>query len=862
MKRLILIDAHALIHRAFHALPPLSAPDGAPTNAAYGFTSVLLKILRELKPGYLVAAFDHEGETFRHLAFESYKAHREKAPDVLYQQIPLVKEILSTFGVPVVEKQGFEADDLIGTIASNVRRKHKNIEVLIVTGDLDTLQLVEEGVKVFALKKGVTETFLYDVTAVKERYGLEPKRLIDFKGLRGDPSDNIPGVKGIGEKTASELLQSYGSVEDIYQALKKGKLQAKPSVVAALRDSEADALFSKSLATIDCHVPIDFVLSAARIRKPEMTQVRLLFERLGFYSLLRRLDGERVLTHRQSENRAQPDLAVGGTKVEVLAAKTLAGIAMEDYGVLVKDPDGKGLLLAVNKKRVFKLPLITGTFDGLKSWLGPRKLFVFDLKSLLACGFPPEAGEVLDLKIAWWLLEPSRKNYSAAALAAKETGESLTGRSEEVAAILFGLGPLVIKRLKDEELFSLYAELESPLVPVLYDMERRGIRVETGPLIRLSKKMAGELTSLEKKIHAAVGAAFNINSPRQLGEALFERLGLAAKGMRRTEKLGTMSTRESELLKLKSLHPVISDILSYREITKLKSTYVDALPDLISGDGRIHTTWNQTGTATGRLSSQNPNLQNIPAKSRYSREIRKAFVAEEGFELVAFDYSQLELRIAADLSGDEKMIEAFSRGDDIHTLTASAVSGVPLEKVTPELRRKAKTLNFGILYGMGSQALAESGGMSRDEARVFIEEYFKNFRRLAQFIAAIKDFAHVHGFTKTAFGRKRFYPELGASSFRLQREAERMAVNHPIQGTAADIVKKAMIEVEEFLKRRQLKGKIRFLLQIHDELIMEAQKEISREIIAAMGEIMVRVWSGKVAMKVEIHHGRNWAELE
>lgn len=863
MKRLVLIDSHAVIHRAFHALPSLSAPDGTPTNAAYGFTSVFLKMIRELKPDYVLAAFDHPSPTFRHVAFERYKATRVKAPDELYRQIPLVREILAAFGVPVLDREGFEADDVIGTVVKRVRRSHPNVEIVVVTGDLDTLQLVDARTKVFTMRKGVSDTVLYDEALVRERYGLAPKQLIDFKGLRGDPSDNIPGVRGIGEKTAAELIQRYGAIEAIYKALKDKKkpFEAKPGIITALREHEADALFSKSLGTIHTDVPVKFELAAARFRngfadRPAVTE---LFGRLGFESLLRRMQHGAVA---KVPAIAQATLgAIAG--IATREARSIRELPRKGHAVVIPDHAAGAVFVATEAGAVSRIPLGPALFRGAEQWFDARHpAYIYDRKSLLGHGLPADAAGARDLMLIWWVGDPGRRAYEAAGLAGREFRGRAFADTAEVAAALFSAAPGLEERLRKEELWGVYEEMEYPLTPILHQMEERGIGFDPKPLRALSRKMASEIAECERAIYQAAGEEFNINSPRQLSRILFEKLGLAARGLRQTDKGGVISTRESELVKLKSQHPIVEYILRYRELAKLKSTYVDALPSLARADGRIHTTWNQTGTATGRLSSRDPNLQNIPIRSVHGKTIRSAFVANPGFLLVAFDYSQLELRIAAELAQDEKMIDAFSRGLDIHRLTAAEVNNLALEDVTPELRRKAKALNFGVLYGMGSRAFAESAGISRDEAEHFIEEYFHDFQGIARFITETKEQARAHGFTKTAFGRKRFFPNMESTNFRLQREAERMAVNHPIQGTAADIMKRAMLAANNYLTRERLSDAARMLLQVHDELVFEIREESAGKVIPAIRGIMEGAWEGKVTMKVKTKQGPHWGALE
>ncbi|RJQ37225.1 DNA polymerase I [Candidatus Parcubacteria bacterium] len=858
LKRLVLIDSHAIIHRAFHALPPLSAPDGTPTNAAYGFTTILLKMLRELKPDYAIAAFDAAGPTFRHVAFERYKATRAKAPDALYQQIPVVKEITAAFGIPVIEKAGFEADDIIGTIAAAMAKKHPNIETIIVTGDLDTLQLVGPRTKVFTMKKGISDTVLYDAAAVRERFGLDPAALVDYKALRGDPSDNIPGVRGIGEKTAAALIARHGSVEELYRALKKSKEPiAKPGIVAALKTHEADALFSKTLATINAKVPIKFTLAAAKMRAADEGGMRALFSRLGFESLLRRLNGG------NASAKTSVAAPTPGVDLVIREAARIADVPRDRHTVLVPDPAAGVLWAAADTATAYRIPLGPAVFRGVESWFSAKAhSFLYDRKWFLKRGLPAETPGAEDLMLMWWVSDSGRAKYEPEALASREfRGRAFAGLGD-VARVLFATAPALEERLDREELWGVYRGMEYPLTPILAAMEERGIGFDAEPLRLLAIELEKELQRLERVIHGAAGEEFNIHSPRELRRILFEKLGLAEKGMRRTPGGGDLSTRESELAKLRGRHRIVGDILAWREIAKLKSTYVDTLPHLVAEDGRIHTTWNQAGTATGRLSSRDPNLQNIPTKSRFGKAIRSAFVAKPGATLMAFDYSQLELRLAADLAQDERMIEAFRKGTDIHALTAATVNAIPLDQVTPELRRKAKALNFGVLYGMGTRSFAESAGIPREEAEHFIEEYFRNFRGIAAFVEAMKEQARTHGFTKTAFGRKRYFPNLEATNFRLQREAERMAVNHPIQGTEADIMKRAMIAVDQYLAGGRRQHDAAILLQIHDELMLEVREDHVPAVSKEVRAIIEGAWQGAVPMEVRVKQGKHWGVLE
>lgn len=735
MKKLVLIDSHAIIYRAYHALPPMTTPKGEPINAVYGFASILLRITRELKPDYIVAAFDMAGPTFRHIAYEKYKAQRPETPDELSTQFEKTRELLDAFGIPVFQKEGFEADDIIGTIVKKME-KNKDVEIMIVTGDMDALQLVGPKVKVYSMKKGVSETITYDEVAVKERYSLTPKQLIDFKGLKGDPSDNISGVRGIGEKTATELLKKLNSIEGVYKALKKDSSKFSQVLADKLRAGEEDAKISRELARIKNDVPIVFDLNkakfAAGLNKPGTVEI---FNKFGFASLLRRL-GE------SSERKT------------------------------------------VSKPKGVQASLLNVPSEEVKP----------DIKTTLS--------------------------------------------------------PFLLK------------EVEEPLTPILRQMEKRGILLDVNFLKKLSQKVGQKIGQTQKDIYKISEEEFNINSTQELSRILFDKLKIPIAGLRRTEKGGVISTSASELEKLKDQHEIIHKILKYRELAKLKNTYIDSLPKLVDPkDGRVHTTYDQFGAATGRLSSSSPNLQNIPIMSEEGREIRKAFISQDGYELTSFDYSQIELRVAAHLADDKKMIEAFRKGEDIHSLTASEVYNIPLDKVTPNLRRAAKTLNFGVLYGMGSQAFSESTGLSRSDAKKFIDEYFRDFLGIKRYIEDTKKFARENGYVQTLYGRIRQIPEINSASWRIKREAERMAVNMPIQGTATgDIVKIAMVKVDKWISENKLNDKVRMLLQVHDELVFEIEHNVTSKVTPLIKNLMEGAAKLKVPIVVEVKAGRNWGE--
>jgi DNA polymerase-1 len=855
-KRLILIDAHALIHRAYHALPAtMSAPDGFSTNAIYGFTSVLIKVLKELKSNYVVAAFDRPEPTFRHEEFEDYKAQRPETASDLIEQIPRIKEILEVLGISVFEKAGFEADDIIGSL---VKKFSGEFEIFIVTGDLDTLQLVGPNVKVYTLKKGVTETIIYDVKAVKGRFGLEPSQMVDFKGLRGDPSDNIPGVPGIGEKTAAALLQQFGTIERVYSALEKGKADIKEGVKKKLLENKDQAFFSKKLVVLRDDVPIKISVKDIELKHFNQDRIEAIFKEFGFFSILDRLSD---LPHYQAKAGRS-----SGSKVkseEINSASDLTSLKKFKEVVLVGG--GDGLYISGDRKSVLAVP---------------RKLFpelgsLFSSDAVLKTGHDLKlvwrqlkekeninlAGIEFDTMLAAYLLRSGRGDYSLERVVFGETGQMplLTGPADEISYI-WQLKEKFIPKLKEQELWNVFEKIEMPLVAVLSQMEFLGIKLDKDLLAELSQKTEKEIIELEKKIFKISGTEFNISSPKQLSEVLFEKLGLETKGLRKTPG-GAISTQAGELDKLKGKNEIIDLILDYRELAKLKTTYIDALPQLVAQDNRLHTTFNQTGTATGRLSSENPNLQNIPARGDLAKQIRRAFVVEEGFELVSCDYSQIELRIAASIAGDEKMITAFKAGEDIHSRTASEIFNTSIKEVNEEMRRQAKVLNFGVLYGMGVRGFMEAAGVSKERARQFIDEYFHDFHGIAEYIKNIKEEAARNSFVKTLTGRRRLLPEIHSENQMLKSQAERMAINMPIQGTAADIMKLAMIEISKWLKENKLEEDIRMLLQVHDELIFEVKKDKLTE-FSKIKDIMERAMKLEVPLKVDIKVGPNWSEMQ
>ncbi|KKU51902.1 MAG: DNA polymerase I [Candidatus Sungbacteria bacterium RIFCSPLOWO2_02_FULL_47_9] len=879
--RYVIIDSNALIHRAFHALPPLTSPDGSPSGAVYGFTSILLRILKDFKPDHVLAAFDTAAPTFRHIAFERYKAQREKAPDELYAQFPKTKKVLEAFGIPVLEKEGFEADDIIGTLAKKILERDKKAEVIIVTGDMDALQLVSKNVSVFTMRKGVSDTVMYDEKAVMERYEFPPSAVIDYKALRGDPSDNIPGVKGIGEKTATELLKKYKNLKTIYSLLEKGKLKETPSVCEKLKVSKEDAFMSQELATI--HTNMDIEISKNILVRPQTSltpEIQKTFDTFGFASLLKRLGGNskeetRPVQEEKKDSETQilslplaPSKNSDAETPKIKKIKDLLPILSGGQLSLFFDETTKEIAI-FDGKRTYRLDAgIFGSFDKKTAELFETKeKIIFNAKPFIL-----HAGKkgvslgknFFDLKIASFLLNTGVRDLSLPRIITEHLGTLAGTGSEEWIRAFPELKKVLETKLKKEQLLEIFERFELPLIPILAHMERLGIKIDESHLKKTAHVFGEKVDRLTKEIYEEAGQKFNINSPQQLADVLFGKLkiGELGKKIRKTEG-GKLSTDQEQLTDLKDFHSIIPKILEYREVAKLKTTYTDALPRLIAEDGRIHTTYEQAGTATGRLSSRDPNLQNIPVKTSLGKEIRRAFVAEKGFMLVSFDYSQLELRLAAEIAGDKKMAEAFARNLDIHALTAAEVNKVPLEKVTPEMRRAAKALNFGILYGMGVRAFAKNSGMNEGEAKKFFEEYFKNFSGIQYYMERTIAFAKEHGYVETYFGRRRNLSGIIGAGFRGEREAERMAINMPIQGTAADVVKLAMIEVARFLDQEHTDD-VRMLLQIHDELLFEIseKKGVFEAASKEIKKLMEGVWPGTVRLRVDMKKGQNWADLE
>ncbi len=793
-KKIVLLDSHAILHRAYHALPDFSSSNGEPTGALYGLASMLISIVKELKPDYIVAAFDLPKPTYRHEAYTDYKAGRKETDKELISQIKRAYDFFRAFNIPIYEKEGYEADDVLGTLSDSLKKK---ADVIVASGDMDTLQLVDgDSVRVYTLKKGIKDTIIYNEDAVRERFGFAPKSLPDYKGLRGDPSDNIIGISGIGEKTATTLISEFGTIENLYKNLKKSKEKFKEigitdRIIKLLEENQEEAEFSKMLATIRRDVPIEFNIPEKTWSETVSSEsVRNLFRELNFRTLAVRVK-------------------------EILPKQVSGQISMS--GLFAEEgAESKDISNDVNSS---------------------------ENKLLLS-----------EAKIALWLINSSINNPQI------EDILNYTGETELSVA-----HKKLLKEIEKNNLTKVFNNIEKPLISIIDQMEKNGVKIDKNFLKNLSTEYHTELSRYEKEIWEMSGTEFNINSSQQLSQVLFEKMQLKYKGMRKTST-GKLSTREDVLQKLKGEHKIIDKILEYREFQKLLSTYIDNIPALVATDGRLHANFLQTGTTTGRMSSNNPNLQNIPIGTDRGRKIREAFVAEKGNVLVAFDYSQIELRIAAFLSGDQKLIDVFKNGKDVHTNVASRIFNVQKDSVTKEMRRRAKIINFGILYGMGVNALKEGLGSTREEAQEFYNNYFAIYTGLGEYLDKTKKDAAKNGYTTTLFGRRRYFDGFKSPLPFIRAQAERMAINAPIQGTQADFTKLAMIKINEFLEKEKVLDQVKIILQIHDEVIYEMKEELVSKYADKIKKIMESVVAkdeiGGVPIISECSVGKNWGEMK
>lgn len=783
-KRLVLLDGNAILHRGYHALPDFSTSDGEPTGALYGLCLMLLSIIKELEPDEIVACFDLAAPTHRHEMFENYKAHRPETDEELIKQIARARDVLEAFSIPCFSEEGFEADDLLGTIAKQMK-SDPDVQTVIASGDHDTLQLVDDKkTLVYTQRRGIKDTVLYDEEGVKEKYGFGPEYLPDFKGLQGDSSDNIPGIRGVGEKTATRVIENFGHLEEAYSELTDDEVAFADAgltsrFITLLKENKEEAMFSKELATIRTDAPVKFKMSDEGWRKRlDQSEIDSIFDELEFGSLKSRVssqlfsnDGE---DSQDTDNQATDDLS---------------------------------------------------------------------------------EQEIKETKIALWLCDSSKTDPSTEDVLTYTDTDSLSTARKKL-----------MEEMEDKEVMQVFSDIERPLISIVEKMEEVGVQIDKDYLQDLSDEYEKKLSEIEEKIYQEAGKEFNINSPQQLSEVMFSDMEIPTSGLAKTST-GAISTRESELEKLADNHSIAEYVLEHRGIQKLLSTYIHVLPERVAEDGRLHADFIQSGTTTGRMSSKNPNLQNIPVRSKDGRKIRGAFVAKEGAKLVALDYSQIELRIAAWLSDDERLTNIFKEGRDIHSAVASDVFGVSEDKVTKNQRSKAKVINFGILYGMGVDALRKNLGddTSRSEAQDYLDQYFKNYKGIADFMEEKKQEVREQGYTTTYFGRRRYFPEIYSSRSWVQARAERMAINAPVQGTQADIIKLAMIEVDDYLSSSDLDGSVDLLLQVHDELIYEVDEakveSVAEEIKSIMESILPTSDTNGIDLIADAAAGPRWNKL-
>ena len=907
---LLLVDGHNLVYRAFHAMPALSNSRGEMTNAAYGFTSMLFKALNDTTPTYAIAAFDPPGPTFRHEKFAAYKAQRLRAPDELRAQFPWAREVVEALGIPIVEIPTFEADDVIGTLAQ--KAEAAGLDVIILTGDLDVLQLVTEHIRVFASRRGISDTIIYDVDKVRERYGFEPPLVVDFKALQGDPSDNIPGVPGIGEKTAMSLVQQYGPLEKVLEAVPS---MPEGRVRRALESHVEQAQLSKWTATIKVDIDVELPLEGARLFHYDENAVRELFDRLEFRSLLPRLPGRATdasappasaMVAPETQHSPPGDLQVPGTDVEIVVDAHQAADAVQRIRAagaiairtVIDGSPRTGDLIGVafaptGEDIAYYMPV---WHAGLERNADPAAIAA--LEELLVDGTLPKRGYDLKRELLAWrrrgiaiqglqfdallaaYLTNSRlkvptlpvlaHDLSALSVEAEETllgsGRSKRGIADvpiEEAAAYYGVwvglldpvGEVLARDMERAGATRLHDTMELPLVPILAAMEVEGVAVDCDLLGSISAEMHQRITEIESEVQEVAGYTFNPGSTQQLGRFLYDDLGLASGRKTKTGR----STDADTLEALRDEHPVVERILEWRQLTKLKSTYVDALPLLCTADSRVHTSFNQAVATTGRLSSSDPNLQNIPVRTQWGQRIRRAFHADTGQRLVSADYSQVELRVLAHVTGEKELIEAFQRSEDIHRRTAAEVYAVEPDAVTSDMRRIAKVVNFGVVYGLSDFGLARDTGMSREDAHVFIDTYFRNFPAVTAYLEGVRNHAREYGWVETFIGRRRYIADIRAANRQLRFAAERMAVNMPIQGGAADIMKQAMILVDQALREAGLRSRI--LLQVHDELLLEAPADELDALIPLLRDRMGAAEALKVPLDVDVKVGDNWGDM-
>jgi DNA polymerase-1 len=864
-EKFVIIDGNSLANRAFYAIPLLSNSKGIITNAAYGFTNMLMKIFADEKPDYLAVAFDKGRVVFRHEEFVQYKAHRKGMPDELRPQMDLIKDILQAMNVAIYEQEGYEADDLIGTMVKWA--EEHNWENLIVTGDRDALQLVSEKTRVLLTRKGISELEVFDLQAIKDKYSLTPEQIIDLKGLMGDASDNIPGVPGVGEKTALKLLAQYGSIENIFNNL--DDFQGK-KLGEKLKENKDQALISKKLATIYCYVDMKLTSEDLKVQKPNYEELIKIYEELEFKNLLKNILSEEKAPSKVLEtegevisNPQKLKKVLSNNKIKELTFLLHHDSTDAYRGKVLKIGlfiNGKGYL--VNCENDFKdYALVLKPYleneDIVKKTYDAKMAYIFFLREKVKI-----KGLKWDVLLGSYLLNPSQNDLTLATLLydylQKVLDENEPARTFGSLRGVYQLTGLIEDRLVADNLLELYLNVELPLAKVLAFMELQGVKLDREQLLIMGKDLELRIDELTNKIYGLAGEEFNINSPKQLGVILFEKLGLPT-----IKKTKTGYSTNAEVLEtLAEEHEIVKEILNYRQLVKLKTTYVDGLLNIINPKTKkVHTSFNQTITATGRLSSTEPNLQNIPIRLEEGRKIRKVFVpSKDGYILLTADYSQIELRILAHIAQDKVLIEAFKEGQDIHARTASEVFGVPMDKVTKNMRRHAKAVNFGIVYGLSDFGLARDLGITRKEAKIYIDNYFKRYSGVKRWIEKIIAEAREQGFVTTLLGRRRYLNDILSKNYNLRSFAERTAMNTPIQGSAADIIKIAMVRIHEKIGKNKFAA--RMILQVHDELVFEVPpQEISR-LIPLVRETMETAYSLDVPLKVDMQVGFNWYDLE
>lgn len=869
-EKIVLIDGHSILNRAFYGVPDLTNAEGLHTNAIYGFLNILFKILDEEQPEYLTVTFDVHAPTFRHEMYPEYKGTRKPMAEELRQQVPVIKEVLQAMNIATIEKAGLEADDLLGTISHSC--EEKGMDVAIISGDRDTLQLATEHVKIRIpkTKQGRTEIEDYFASDVKEKYGVTPTEFIDVKALMGDTADNIPGVPGIGEKTATKIIVEYGNIENAHEHVSELK---PPRASKNLDEFWDQAVLSKTLATIDIHADVPFDLEAARHGNMYTKEAHDYFQRLQFKNLLGRFDIEADSNDVEEYFKEITEKAeIEQVFAEAMKAKLVGVGISEDAGnvlPLFAHESGYGRIsLAYDREKIYTIPAdMEVTMDYLFGKLTElaKKVDTFalcNLKKYLSLISVEKEEHCFDPILAAYLLNPLKNDYDFEDIAREQLNLIIDEKADEKtkscyeAYTAFASVEILKKKLDETKMKKLFDEIEMPLLFTLYDMEHAGVKIEADALKTYGEQLGSKIVELEKNIYDKAGEVFNINSPKQLGVILFEKMGLPNGKKTKTG----YSTAADVLDKLAPDYPIVSEILEYRQLTKLKSTYADGLAGFIQTDGRIHGTFNQTITATGRISSTEPNLQNIPIRTELGRLLRKVFVPEEGYVFVDADYSQIELRILAHCSGDEQLIQAYREARDIHRITASQVFHIPFDEVTDLQRRNAKAVNFGIVYGISSFGLSQDLSITRKEAAQYIENYFQTYPGIKTFLDESVENAKEHGYAVTLYGRRRPVPELKSSNFMQRSFGERVAMNAPIQGTAADIMKIAMLGVNRELKKRNMKS--RLILQVHDELLIEAYQDEVEEVQTILKDQMEHAAELKVPLIVDMHNGNNWYEAK